>query len=79
MPVSPVRLWPSAQRQPLAQTTFSASGSGSVVEHLLAKERVVGSNPIFRSNSLFRRLRLITALPYGGKRLVDKADTSVLY
>ena len=24
-------------------------GSGSVVEHLLAKERVVGSNPIFRS------------------------------
>ena len=25
------------------------SGSGSVVEHLLAKERVVGSNPIFRS------------------------------
>ena len=33
----------------LAQTTSSASGSGSVVEHLLAKERVVGSNPIFRS------------------------------
>ena len=25
------------------------SGSGSAVEHLLAKERVVGSNPIFRS------------------------------
>ena len=30
-----------------------ASGSGSVVEHLLAKEKVVGSNPIFRSISLF--------------------------
>ena len=29
-----------------------ASGSGSVVEHLLAKERVVGSNPIFRSTAL---------------------------
>ena len=25
------------------------SGSGSVVEHLLAKERVAGSNPVFRS------------------------------
>jgi len=24
-------------------------GSGSVVEHLLAKERVAGSNPVFRS------------------------------
>ncbi len=28
----------------------TAGGSGSVVEHLLAKERVVGSNPIFRSS-----------------------------
>ena len=28
---------------------------------------------------LFRRLRLITALPVGAERLVDKADTSVLY
>ena len=28
------------------------SGSGSVVEHLLAKERVVGSNPIFRSTKI---------------------------
>ena len=26
-------------------------GSGSVVEHLLAKERVTGSNPVFRSVS----------------------------
>ena len=25
------------------------SGSGSVVEHLLAKEKVAGSNPVFRS------------------------------
>ncbi len=29
--------------------TPTKSGSGSVVEHLLAKEKVVGSNPIFRS------------------------------
>ena len=28
------------------------SGSGSVVEHLLAKEGVEGSNPFFRSNIL---------------------------
>gem|GEM_PF-1029757 len=27
-------------------------GSGSVVEHLLAKQRVAGSNPVFRSNFL---------------------------
>ena len=26
-----------------------ASGSGSVVEHRLAKARVAGSNPVFRS------------------------------
>jgi hypothetical protein len=26
-----------------------AGGSGSVVEYLLAKERVAGSNPVFRS------------------------------
>ena len=26
-----------------------ASGSGSVVERLLAKEKVAGSNPVFRS------------------------------
>ena len=59
MPVSPVRLWPSApacNRQlvprPKAQSrrTYS-SGSGSVVEHHLAKVRVGGSNPLFRSTS----------------------------
>jgi hypothetical protein len=34
----------------------AVSGSGSVVEHLLAKEKVVGSNPIFRSTFLgFKR------------------------
>ena len=32
----------------------NASGSGSVVEHLLAKEGVAGSNPVFRSISIFR-------------------------
>ena len=32
------------------------SGSGSVVEHLLAKEGVAGSNPVFRSIFLSRRL-----------------------
>ena len=31
-------------------TSALKSGSGSVVEHLLAKERVEGSNPFFRSN-----------------------------
>ena len=30
----------------------SMGGSGSVVEHLLAKEGVEGSNPFFRSNCL---------------------------
>ena len=32
-----------------------ASGSGSVVEHLLAKEKVAGSNPVFRSTILDRK------------------------
>ena len=30
-------------------------GSGSVVEHLLAKERVAGSNPVFRSPNAAER------------------------
>ena len=34
---------------------ISACGRGSVVEHLLAKERVVGSNPIARSGLHRRR------------------------
>ena len=59
MPVSPVRLWPSApacNRQLVPRSkehsrrTYS-SGSGSVVEHHLAKVRVGGSNPLFRSTS----------------------------
>ena len=29
-----------------------ASGSGSVVERLLAKEKVTGSTPVFRSNPI---------------------------
>lgn len=29
---------------------FKLCGSGSVVEHRLAKARVAGSNPVFRSN-----------------------------
>ena len=55
MLVSPVRFWPSArQNAPLCSTATqpartAVSGSGSVVEHHLAKVRVVGSNPIFRS------------------------------
>src|SRR5699024_1396899 len=32
-----------------AEQEFSKRGSGSVVEHLLAKEKVAGSNPVFRS------------------------------
>jgi hypothetical protein len=31
----------------------TACGSGSVVEHLLAKEKVAGSNPVFRSTIQF--------------------------
>ena len=34
----------------LGTSAPSKGGSGSVVEHLLAKERVEGSNPFFRSN-----------------------------
>ena len=34
-----------------AHTGAPASGSGSAVEHLLAKERVAGSNPVFRSGA----------------------------
>ena len=56
MPVSPVRLWPSApdhSRQLVPQKRLVdgpyTSGSGSVVEHHLAKVRVGGSNPLFRS------------------------------
>ena len=56
MPVSPVRLWPSApDQQPPTNVTSQrhraarTSGSGSVVEHHLAKVRVGGSNPLFRS------------------------------
>ena len=33
-----------------------ACGRGSVVEHLLAKERVVGSNPIARFLSIGRKV-----------------------
>jgi hypothetical protein len=32
-----------------ARIMLFESGSGSVVEHLLAKEGVAGSNPVFRS------------------------------
>jgi hypothetical protein len=35
---------------PLPVVTVRQCGSGSVVEHLLAKEKVAGSNPVFRSN-----------------------------
>ena len=40
----------------VAYTRFAADkngvrGSGSVVEHLLAKEKVAGSNPVFRSRN----------------------------
>ena len=49
-----------ASHEPLPNlTTFAgrgyrldAGGSGSVVEHHLAKVRVAGSNPVFRSNHI---------------------------
>lgn len=34
---------------PFAAEMIGVRGSGSVVEHLLAKEKVAGSNPVFRS------------------------------
>ena len=37
----------------LPGSKVTTGGSGSVVEHLLAKEDVAGSNPVFRSNSIF--------------------------
>ena len=33
----------------LCAVPYRTSGSGSVVEHLLAKEKVAGSSPVFRS------------------------------
>ncbi len=49
--------WPTAT--PLANMWEAAAwrpgGSGSVVEHLLAKERVTGSNPVFRSDQIRTR------------------------
>ncbi len=41
----------------------AASGSGSVVEHLLAKEGVAGSNPVFRSIFLGGRSSVVEHLP----------------
>ena len=37
-----------------AAYNYKVRGSSSVVEHLLAKEGVAGSNPVFRSISIFR-------------------------
>jgi hypothetical protein len=39
----------------------SPSGSGSVVEHLLAKEGVASSNLVFRSNFFWRRGQVVKA------------------
>ena len=52
-PQAPVRP-PVRPPQCRADAVAQASGSGSVVEHLLAKEDVVGSNPICRSRLLPR-------------------------
>ncbi len=52
---SPVQFWTSA----LAMDAPIACGSGSVVEHLLAKERVAGSNPVFRL--FWRRSQVVKA------------------
>ena len=51
MLVSPVRFWPSARLAAPFSTGRRgiAGGSSSVVEHLLAKEKVAGSSPVFRS------------------------------
>ena len=36
-----------------------SGGSGSVVEHLLAKEKVTGSNPVFRSNDIYAKFLVL--------------------
>ncbi len=40
----------SSLSPPIMQKEFRSCGSGSVVEHLLAKEKVAGSIPVSRSN-----------------------------
>src|SRR3972149_8982217 len=50
----------------------TGSGSGSVVEHLLAKEGVAGSNPVFRSIFLFSLLAEVA-------ELVDAADSKIAW
>ena len=42
--------FPTCAHQHIRKMRECASGSGSAVEHLLAKERVAGSNPVFRSS-----------------------------
>ena len=42
-------------------------GSGSVVEHLLAKEKVAGSNPVFRSQNAGQRVS-VEAHPFSVDR-----------
>ena len=44
------------------------SGRGSVVERLLAKEKVVGSNPIARSSSIVSESARLS--PYSSESLV---------
>ncbi len=68
MPVSTVQLCPSAP-VPICPSApvptagpAGASGSGSVVERLLAKEKVAGSNPVFRSMLPRRRAPLASGL-----------------
>ena len=68
MPVSTVQLCPSAP-VPICPSApvptagpAGASGSGSVVERLLAKEKVAGSNPVFRSMLPRRRAPFASGL-----------------
>ena len=46
------RWWRIARLARIVSGPAPPGGSGSVVEHLLAKERVTGSNPVFRSIDL---------------------------
>ncbi len=53
-------------RNPVAQ--WVPRGSGSVVEHLLAKEKVAGSNPVFRSRLARTKIRAFLC-PVGDSRI----------
>jgi hypothetical protein len=53
-------------------------GSGSVVEHRLAKARAAGSNPVFRSINLIHRVKKCELLIVNFKLKDKKLETLLL-